>query len=95
MNSPPTNLQARAQELIQTLWGLERGGRFEEGLNAISENWSDPNFLPDVTGLPPHAAAELHLRFASLIGYQGHYRKIPDSQLRARDVLTRVWGELE
>ena len=95
MNSPLTNLQLRARELIQTLWSLERRGQFEEGLNAMSEDWADPNFLPDVTGLPPHAAAELHLRFASLIGYQGHYRKIPDSQLRARDVLTSVLGEFE
>lgn len=92
----PTNAtNTKAQELIRTLWRFERCGQFEKGLREVSVDWAAPDFLPDSRGLPLQLRAELHLRFASLLGYQGHYRKIPGSQLRARDILTAVLGDLE
>lgn len=96
MASFPTNAtNTKAQELIQTLWRFERCGQFEKGLREFSADWASPDFLPDSRGLLPQLKAELNLRFASLLGYQGHFRKLPGSQLRARDILTAALGELE
>lgn len=88
----PTKTRENAIALIRTLWECEREGRFEDGLLEISENWVDPDFRPSLIDLPEFEASSLLLRFASLLGYQGHVKKIKNSQLRARDLLTEAHG---
>lgn len=92
MSPLPTELLAQTKGLIEKLWDHERCGRFESGLLSISEGWAEPCFEPDTKGVPEALALELRLRFASLIGYQGHLKKTKDSQLRARDLLTSLLG---
>ena len=83
-----TPAQIRAAATVRDAWNAERRGAYDVGLLCFSENWADPEYLPDTEGLSERLAAELCLRFASLLGYQGHLRKIRDSQIRARDILT-------
>lgn len=86
----PTKTRENAIALIQTLWECERSGRFEDGLLEVSENWQDPDFRPSLIDLPELEASRILLRFAGLLGYQGHVKKIKDAQLRARDLLTEA-----
>lgn len=83
-----TSVQARAEATARSAWEAERQGSYELGLLHFSDQWADPEFEPDISGLPERLAAEIRLRFASLLGYQGHLRKIKDSQRRACDILT-------
>lgn len=80
--------QIRAAAIVTSAWEAERRGDYLSGLLCFSDRWADPDYLPDTSGLSAEMAAELRLRFACLLGYQGHLRKIKDSQLRARDILT-------
>lgn len=90
-----TSVQARAEATAKLAWEAERHGSYELGLLYFSDRWADPEFEPDVTGLPDSLAAEIRLRFASLLGYQGHLRKISDSQRRACDILTSTLAVFE
>lgn len=92
MNEFPQIKTSHAVELCRSAWAFERRGDFEAGLLEFSKNWAEPDYLPDTADLEQTVSAELLLRFASLVGYQGHFRKINGSQLRARDILT---GALE
>ena len=83
-----TPAQIRAGLIVRSAWEAERRGAYEVGLLCFSDRWADPSYLPDTSDLTDESAAELTLRFASLLGYQGHLRKIKDSQIRARDLLT-------
>lgn len=83
-----TPAQIRAAATVRSAWEAERRGAYADGLACFSESWADPQYIPDVDGLSDELAAEVRLRFASLLGYQGHLRKIKDSQIRARDILT-------
>lgn len=56
----------------------------------FSSEWANENYLPETDDLHSLEAAELLLRFGSLLGYHGHFKKIKDSQLRARNILTNV-----
>ncbi|HLA94755.1 MAG TPA: tetratricopeptide repeat protein [Pyrinomonadaceae bacterium] len=93
MRLNPTISTLTVDSLIDRLWRCERSGNFEEALFELSEDWSDPHFEPVVTDLSELQSLELLLRFASLLGYQGHIQKIKESQLRARDILTGVLGQ--
>jgi len=83
-----TPAQLRAAATVCSAWDAERRGAYEVGLLCFSDRWADPEYTPDTSGLSDELAAELRLRFASLLGYQGHLRRIKDSQVRARDLLT-------
>lgn len=83
-----TPTQIRAAAIVTSAWEAERRGEYEAGLQCFSDQWAEPDFLPEIKGLSDEMGAELRLRFASLLGYQGHLRKIKDSQVRARDILT-------
>lgn len=93
MSPHPTRPHIDDPGLVQVLWKHERQGRFLEGLLCISDSWKSEGFLPDTSGLSPEQAAELRLRYAVLLGYQGHTAKIAGSQLRVRDLLTELCGE--
>src|SRR5690606_6993927 len=83
-----TPTQIRAAAAVASAWDAERRGEYLAGLLCFSHSWAEPDYLPDTEGLAPEEGAELRLRFASLLGYQGHLEKIKDSQVRARDILT-------
>lgn len=83
-----TSAQARAVSTARSAREAELRGEYELGLLGFSDDWATPGFEPDTTGLTEEIAAELRLRFASLLGFQGHLRKIKDSQRRACDILT-------
>jgi tetratricopeptide (TPR) repeat protein len=93
MSPHPTQLRIDEPRLAQILWKHERQGRFLEGLECLPDDWASADFLPDTNGLSPIEAAELRLRYAVLLGYQGHIAKIAGSQLRVRDLLTDLCGE--
>lgn len=93
MSPHPTRLRIDDPSLVQLLWKFERQGRFLEGLECISDTWASEDFLLDTSDLSPDKAAELRLRYAVLLGYQGHTAKIAGSQLRVRDLLTELCGE--
>ena len=88
MSTRLTPTQARASATVASAWAMERKGEYEVGLLCFSDGWADPDYLPETGDLDDERVAELYLRFASLLGYQGHLRKIKDSQVRARDILT-------
>lgn len=90
-----TSVQARAEAIAKTAWEAERQGAYERGLLCFSDQWAEVVFEPDVAGLPDAIASELRLRFASLLGYQGHLRKIENSQRRACDMLTSTLAVFE
>jgi tetratricopeptide (TPR) repeat protein len=90
-----TPAQIRAEATVRSAWDSERRGEYEVGLLCFSEEWAAGEYSPDISGLPEELAAELRLRFASLLGYQGHLRKIKDSQVRARDILTESLAVFE
>lgn len=83
-----TPAQIRAEATVRSAWEAERRGAYEAGLLCFSDQWADADYVPDITGLSDELAAELRLRFASLLGYLGHQRRIKDSQVRSRDLLT-------
>lgn len=83
-----TSAQARAIATAKAAREAEMRGEYEVGLLLFSDDWADPRLEPDVAQLPDELAAELRLRFASLLGFQGHLRKIKDSQRRACDILS-------
>lgn len=95
MRLRPTLSSANVEALIETLWRLERSGRFEEGLVSLSEDWRADGILPETSGIPEPHAARLQLRFAALLGYQGHIARLKSSQLRARDILTACLASFE
>lgn len=95
MNDFPIINNSLSVELCRSAWSFERRGAFEAGLLEFSARWAEPDYLPDVDELPSDMAAELLLRFASLLGYQGHFKKIGGSQIRARDILTGVLETFE
>ena len=90
-----TNARTRTLDIVHTAWAAERCGQFEAGLLEFSDLWAVPDYLPSTEGLPIPLGAEVKLRFASLLGYQGHFKKIKDSQLRARDILTETLSIFE
>jgi tetratricopeptide (TPR) repeat protein len=83
-----TSAQARAIATAKAAREAEMRGEYEVGLLLFSDDWADPYFEPDTSQLSDEQVAELRLRFASLLGFQGHLRKIKDSQRRACDILT-------
>lgn len=93
MSPHPTRPRLDDPGLAQILWNYERQGRFLEGLECISDVWASEDFFLDTSYLEPDKAAELRLRYAVLLGYQGHTAKIAGSQLRVRDLLTELCGE--
>jgi tetratricopeptide (TPR) repeat protein len=95
MNRALPNAHTRALDIAQAAWAAERCGQFEAGLLEYSDQWALPDYLPSTEGLTSSLGAELKLRFASLLGYQGHFKKIKDSQLRARDILTGTLSVFE
>lgn len=90
MSSSPTSIRNRAQSIAKAAWEAQKCGDFERGLLHFSTEWAKEGYLPDTEDLPPTEAAELLLRFGSLVGFQGHFRKIKNSQLRARNILTNA-----
>ncbi len=95
MNEYPTTKNSFAVDLCRSAWTLERRGEFEQALLEFSPNWAESDYLPDTEGLPLDISSELLLRFASHLGYQGHFKKINGSQLRVRDILTGVLETFE
>ncbi|MEQ1765359.1 MAG: tetratricopeptide repeat protein [Pyrinomonadaceae bacterium] len=90
-----TSVQDRAEAKAKAAWEAERQGAYERGLLCFSDGWAEPGFEPDTVDLPDPLAAEIRLRFASLLGFQGHLRKIKDSQRRACDILTSTLAVFE
>ncbi|HMJ08862.1 MAG TPA: hypothetical protein VK468_07645 [Pyrinomonadaceae bacterium] len=72
------------------LLSLERMGSYEKALREIAENWDAPTFLPVTADLSESDAAEAQLRFAALLGFQGHNFQVAGSQERSRDILTNA-----
>ena len=95
MSSIHSSVQARAEITAKAALEALRQGSYELGLLYFSDRWADPDFEPNIGGLPDPLAAEIRLRFASLLGFQGHLRKIKDSQRRACDILTSALADFE
>lgn len=74
--------------LLKMLFQFERRGEYERGLAEI-ENIGEEfdNSLP-IEGFSKPEAAELFLRFGSLIGFDGHLKQIPNAQERSKNLLT-------
>lgn len=95
MSSIHSSVQTRAVATAKAARDAERKGTYELGLLYFSDRWADPYFEPDIAGLSDQLSAEIRLRFASLLGFQGHLRKIRDSQRRACDILTSALADFE
>lgn len=83
-----TQTPAIADLLPDRLLGFERIGRYEDGLLEFSDDWANPTYIPDLSRLSELQSARILLRFASLLGYEGHTKKIDNSQIRSRNFLT-------
>ncbi len=89
---------AQISVLAKKLTKLERTGRYEEALAQLGDGWEKEDFCPPIEGFEESAAAELLLRFGSLIGFQGYRRDVPGAQERSKDLLTsarEIFGRLE
>lgn len=69
---------------------LERSGRYAEALDLICEGRDDLSCVPDTADLGVEDAAELRLRYGSLIGFYGHNEMIAGAQEHSKNVLTAV-----
>ena len=78
----------QVSKLCDSLFKLERQGRYEDALSEVGDLWRDRTALPDTEGLSPFLKAELILRCGSLFGFFGHNKQIPDSQEKSRNLLT-------
>ena len=74
--------------LFRRLTKLERSGRYTEGLSLICADRDDLMRVPDTAGLDFEEAAELQLRYGSLIGFYGHNKMITGAQEHSKNVLT-------
>lgn len=85
-----TILHTDTAALTETLFGLERCGKYEEAFAEVSVFWTDTGKSPEVDDLAPRSAAEVLLRCGSLIGFYGHNRQLPDSQEVSKNLLTQA-----
>src|SRR6476660_7298870 len=82
---------AQISVLAKRLIKLERTGRYEEALAYFDDGWENEGFTPPVDA-DEASAAEILLRFGSLIGFQGFRREVPGAQERSKDLLTSAHG---
>jgi len=73
-----------------SLFKLERRGRYEEALAELRHIWENTNSLPNVEGFSPREAAEIILRCGALIGFLGQIKQIPNSQEKSKNLLTEA-----
>ncbi len=78
--------------LAETLFKLERRGRYAEAFAEVEHLWKDVRTIPDVDELEPREAAEILLRCGCLVGFQGHNEQIQDSQIICKNLLTDAHG---
>ena len=76
--------------LFRKLEKLERSGRYAEALDLISDGRDDLSRAPDTADLGVEDAAELQLRYGSLIGFYGHNEMIAGAQEHSKNILTAV-----
>ena len=76
--------------LAESLFRLERRGRYIEALAEVEHIWKDIRTMPDVDGFEPGEAAEILLRCGSLIGFHGQNEQIQDSHLICKNLLTEA-----
>lgn len=74
----------------ETLFKLERRGRYEEALAELRHIWEDTNSFPDIENYAPREAAEVILRCGALIGFLGQIKQIPNSQEKSKNLLTEA-----
>src|ERR1700712_2494365 len=79
-------LNVAAKKLVK----LERSGRYDDALELFGEGWVDPAFLPDTRDRTAEDAAEVLLRFGSLIGFAGYKHQTEGAQERCKNILTRA-----
>jgi tetratricopeptide (TPR) repeat protein len=90
MKTPYPHIAVRPAVSSKTLFKLERKGRYEDALAEVRHLWPDLSTMPDVTALDARDAAEILLRFGSLIGFLGHVRPIPSAQEKSKNLLTEA-----
>ncbi len=76
--------------LFRKLSKLERSGRYAEALGLISDGWDDLSRVPETEHFDVEDAAEMRLRYGSLIGFYGHNEMIAGAQEHSRNILTSV-----
>ncbi len=79
-----------ASVLIESLFKLERCGRYEEALAELRDIWEDTTAFPSVDDFASRTAAEIILRCGALIGFFGHIKQIPNSQEKSKNLLTEA-----
>ena len=77
-----------AADLIHT-------GRYEEARDALGDLWQGIGERPELKGLEPQTAAEVLLQCGVLSGWLGSVRQIPESQEKAKDLLTDAQRRFE
>lgn len=75
---------------IESLFRLERSGRYDDALDELREIWDDTATFPNVEDFESKVAAELLMRCGSIIGFIGHNRQIPHSQENSKNLLTEA-----
>lgn len=70
-----------------SLFKLERRGRYEEALAELRHIWENTNCIPNVEGFTPRQAAEIVLRCGALIGFLGQLKQLPNSQEKSKNLL--------
>ncbi len=76
--------------LFHKLNKLERSGRYAEALDLICEGRDDLSRVPETADFCAEDAAELRLRYGSLIGFYGHNEMIKGAQEHSKNILTAV-----
>jgi len=78
----------RARTLCARAKAHEERGDYEAGRSALRPFWTDIDACPIVSELDDHTRALLLLRCGALMGYIGRANRIPNSQERAKDLIT-------
>lgn len=67
---------------------LEDSGEYTKAAEALGDWWQGVGIRPDVDGLPDGQKAAVLSRVGALSGWLGSMKQIPDSQEKAKDILS-------
>lgn len=87
MKTHSVRISLEPRVLLKKIFKLERSGRYYDALTLLREDPDDIASPIDVSELEQDAAAEMQLRYGSLVGFHGHDRLIAGSQERSKDIL--------
>ncbi|MCW5961842.1 MAG: tetratricopeptide repeat protein [Pyrinomonadaceae bacterium] len=76
--------------LVNSLFHLERAGKYQKAFDEVSQFWTDTSKSPELDSLEPADEAELLLRCGALAGFLGYNNELKNAQDKSRNLLTKA-----